>query len=227
MESREWRYRRRVTRKRRSAFLRGGAVAVAAFVVALIGPGSTSVLATDALASTAADCAWLSQALTPDARARALLDASSLDQKLRWLDEQSANNPTQTTFAGGITMPAQVPCTPLIQYTDGPANVSGAGTGITVFPAPIALAATWDQATARAKGKAQADEAWNKGRNVLLAPGLASGRAPRLGRTPEYLGEDPLLTGLIAASVTNGFGDNPGEPVESVLKHFVANEQEL
>src|SRR5207248_11232664 len=52
-------------------------------------------------------------------------------------------------------------------------------------------------------------------------------RDPRAGRTPEYLGEDPLLSGLMAASVINGFGDNAGEPVESVLKHYVANEQEL
>ena len=54
----------------------------------------------------------------------------TLDQKIRWLDEQSANNPTQTVFniGGGqtVTMPAQVPCTPVIQYTDGPASVVGA-----------------------------------------------------------------------------------------------------
>ena len=35
-----------------------------------------------------------------DQRATLLLKASTLDQKLRWLDEQAANNPTQTTFSG-------------------------------------------------------------------------------------------------------------------------------
>src|SRR4051812_33061231 len=83
------------------------------------------------------DCAqypWMDTARTADQRAHALLDASSLDQKLRWLNEQAANNPTQTVFARQrprnipasvpidttpFTMPAQVPCTPTIQYADG------------------------------------------------------------------------------------------------------------
>lgn len=62
---------------------------------------------------------------------------------------------------------------------------------------------------------------------MILAPGLASGRDPRSGRTPEYLGEDPLLAGELAAAMVHGFRDNPAEPVESVLKHYVANEQEI
>ena len=62
---------------------------------------------------------------------------------------------------------------------------------------------------------------------MILAPGLASGRTPLSGRTPEYLGEDPLLAGTLAAAMVHGFRDNPAEPVESVLKHYVANEQEI
>ena len=173
----------------------------------------------------------MNTSLTADQRARVLLDNSTLDQKIRWLDEISANNPTQTVFSIGggqtVTMPVQVPCTPVIQYTDGPANVAGAGTGITVFPAPIALSATWNTDLAQQKGQAQADEAFRKHRNVMLAPGMASGRDPRAGRTAEYLGEDALLAGTLAAAGVNGIGSNPGEPVEAVLKHFVANEQEL
>jgi beta-glucosidase len=180
------------------------------------------------------DCsgvAWMDTSRSAASRALALLDASTLDQKLRWLDEQSANNPTETTFSIGggqfVTMPPQVPCTPVIQYTDGPAAVSGAGPGITAFPSQTALSATWDERLARRKGKAQGYEAFHKHRNVALAPGLASGRTPLSGRTSEYLGEDPLLSGSMAAAVVRGFGDNPDEPVESVLKHYVANEQEI
>jgi len=166
------------------------------------------------------------------ARAQLLLAGSTLDQKLRWLDEQSANNPAQTSFSIGggqfVTMPPQVPCTPVIQYTDGPtAVVSGAGPNITAFPSQTALSATWDENLARRKGKAQGYEAFRKHRNVILAPGLASGRDPRSGRTAEYLGEDPLLAGTLAAQIIKGFGDNPNEPVEAVMKHYVANEQEL
>lgn len=177
------------------------------------------------------ECPWMDTTKSATARANLLLAASSLDQKLRWLDEQSANNPTQTVFniGGGqtTTMPPQVPCTPVIQYTDAPSAITGAGTGVTAFPVQVGLSATWDEALARRKAKAQGYEAFHKHRNVILAPGLASGRTPLSGRTPEYLGEDPLLAGTLAAAMVHGFRDNPGAPVESVLKHYVANEQEL
>jgi beta-glucosidase len=169
-------------------------------------------------------CPWMDTTKTPDARAQALLAASTLDQKLRWLDEQSANDPTNLN-AGGRPLPAQVPCTPFIAYADGPTAVV-AGTGVTAFPSQTALAATFDLQLARRKGKAQGYEAFHKRRNVLLAPGLSTARTPIAGRTSEYLGEDPLLSGVMAAAVVKGFGDNPSEPVESVLKHWVANEQE-
>jgi Fibronectin type III-like domain len=45
-------------------------------------------------------CPWMNTRLGPDQRARLLLNAGTLDQKLRWLDEQAANSPTQTTFSG-------------------------------------------------------------------------------------------------------------------------------
>ena len=187
-----------------------------AFVLAL--PVSANV----ALPALADDCPWMDTSLSPEQRARLLLDASTLDQKMRWLNEQAANNPTQTTFnAGGgqtATYPVQVACAPLIQYTDGPqAVVSGAGPDITAFPAQVALSATWDPDLARAKGQAHGSEAFDKQRNVLLAPGIASGRDPRSGRTAEYFGEDPLLAGLMAGAHARGIQDNPG--VEAQLKH--------
>ncbi|MDP9795035.1 beta-glucosidase [Catenuloplanes nepalensis] len=177
---------------------------------------------------------------TPEQRARALLAASTLDQKLRWLDEHSANDPNRTTFTTArprevpaeqftpvtFTMPVQVRCTPTIQYTDAPSAITGAGPGVTVFPANVSLSASWDTALAHAKGDAIAHEAWRKQRNVLLGPGIASGRDPRSGRTSEYLGEDPVLSGLMAAAYTRGVGADDGEPVQAQLKHFVANEQE-
>jgi len=185
---------------------------------------ATLVLGTAGTASAQTSCPWMDTTKTPEARAQALLDASTLDQKLRWLDEQSANDPTNLN-AGGRPLPAQVPCTPFIAYADGPTAVV-AGTGVTAFPSQTTLAASFDQALARRKGKAQGYEAFHKRRNVLLAPGLSTARTPIAGRTSEYLGEDPLLSGLMAAAVVKGFGDNPSEPVESVLKHWVANEQE-
>jgi beta-glucosidase len=168
----------------------------------------------------------LSGQLSADTRANLLLKASSLDQKLRWLDEQAANTPAQTTF-GGVTYPAQVPCTPTVVYTDGPDYVR-LTQGVTNFPAQIDLAATWDPGIAYQKGAAQADEAFRSGKNGILGPAVTSERTPLDGRTPEYLGEDPLLSGTLAAAQINGSQNgNPGEPVMAVLKHYIAGEQEL
>jgi beta-glucosidase len=171
-------------------------------------------------------CPWMDTSLSADARANLLLAASTLDQKLRWLDEQAAANPTQTTFRD-VTYPVQVPCTPVIQYTDGPESVTGT-TGVTAFPSQTALAATWDTTISRQKGQAQAEEAFDKHRNVLLGPGLSSGRTPLLGRTAEYMGEDSLLGGTLAGTMVQGIQEgNPDKPVMATLKHWVDNEQEL
>jgi beta-glucosidase len=198
-------------------------IAVVAAVV-LLGQGAVSSNATTA--NFPPGCSWLNTHQTADQRARLLLNASTLDQKLRWLDEQSANSPTQTTFSG-VTYPVQVSCTPTVVYTDGPDYVRGSA-GVTVFPAQIDLAASWNTDLAYAKGKAQGDEAFRSGKNVILGPGVSSSRTPLAGRTPEYLSEDPLLSGDLAAADINGIQTgNPNEPVMAVVKHFIANEQEL
>jgi beta-glucosidase len=181
---------------------------------------------TSVSSSELAECPWMNTHLSADARANLLLAASTLDQKIRWLDEQAANTPTQTTF-GGVSYPAQVPCTPTVVYTDGPDYVR-LTQGVTNFPAQISLAASWDPGLAYQKGAAEADEAFRSGKNGILGPAVNSGRTPLDGRTPEFLGEDPLLSGTLAAAQVNGIQNgNPNEPVLAVLKHYIANEQEL
>lgn len=173
-----------------------------------------------------ADVAWMDADASPEDRAADLIDASSQHQIYRWLVEQPANAPQQTEF-GGVEYPAQVPCTPEVVYTDGPDGVRFTE-GVTAFPAPIALASTWNTDLAHEKGRAQAQEAFDSGKNGVLGPGLASGRTPLSGRTPEYFGEDPVLTGLFTASSVDGLHEgDPLKPVLSDLKHYVANEQEL
>ncbi|BEL04778.1 glycoside hydrolase family 3 C-terminal domain-containing protein [Actinoplanes sichuanensis] len=174
----------------------------------------------------ATDCSahpWTDKRKSPAQRAKALLAASSPHQKYRWLVEQPANTPAQTEWTGGVVYPAQLPCTPTVVYTDGPDGIRFTD-GVTAFPATIATAATWNEKLAYGKGAAQADEAFDKGKNVVLAPGLASGRTPLSGRTPEYLGEDALLSGLLAAAGTRGI-QSDGR-VLATPKHYVANEQE-
>lgn len=73
-----------------------------------------------------------------------------------------------------------------------------------------------------------ASEAFDSGHAVILGPGVAGGRTPLSGRTPEYFGEDPVLSGVMGAAAVRGLED--GDPVKRVIsnpKHFVGNEQEL
>ena len=52
--------------------------------------------------------------------------------------------------------------------------------------------------------------------------------SPLAGRTPEYFGEDPVLSGQLAAAQVNGIQNPTGNrAVMGELKHYVANEQEL
>lgn len=195
-------------------------------------PAEASVTAGAKTAPVPAGCPWMNQNESATKRANQLLAASTLGQKLRWLNEQAANTPAQTVFGPGFfgpgaTYPAQVACTPTVVYTDGPDYVRGT-TGATVYPSQIALAASFSTDLAYAKGQSQADEAFRAGKNVILGPGVNSLRTPLSGRTPEYLGEDSLLSGDLAAADINGIQKgNSAEPVMAVLKHYIANEQEL
>lgn len=201
-------------------------VALASSIAVLVPLGVAVPLATAADAkSFDAACPWMDTHKSADQRAKLLLNASTLGQKLRWLDEQAANSPTVTTFSG-ITYPVQVGCTPKVVYADGPDYVRGPA-GVTIFPDQIGLAASFNEDLAYDKGVAQADEAFKSGKNVILGPGVSSSRTPLAGRTPEYLGEDSLLSGTMAAATINGIQSDKSQPVMAVVKHYIANEQEL
>lgn len=202
-------------------------VGLAVAVLTATAPAAMAESATAVSAAVPAGCPWMDTSKSADKRADLLLKASTLDQKLRWLDEQAANTPAQTTFSGGVTYPAQVACTPTVVYTDGPDYVRGSS-GVTVYPGQLAVASTFNTDLAYQKGKAQGDDAFRAGKNVILGPGMSSSRTPLAGRTPEYLGEDSLLSGDLTAALVDGIQNgNVNEPVMAVLKHYVANEQEL
>ena len=66
-------------------------------------------------------------------------------------------------------------------------------------------------------------EAWAKGFSVLLGGGVNLTREPRNGRNFEYLGEDPLLAGVLDAEAVRG---TQSQHVVSTVKHFALNDQE-
>ena len=182
---------------------------------------SAGLIATSPFAQAASvSCPWMDATQPPAVRAQEMLNAMTQQEKLSWLDEQN-----QYALA---TDPALCLPNPFIKYTDGPTGVQGNGTGVTAFPAPMGLTATWDLLLNRQKGQAHGAEAFGKGVNVILGPNVNGGRVPFDGRNYEQKGEDPFLAGQAAAAEINGIQlDNPDTPVEAVLKHFVLNDQEL
>lgn len=93
----------------------------------------------------------------------------------------------------------------------------------TFFPTGSALAATWNTEMALLYGISIGEEAKTRGKEVLLGPAINICRTPLNGRTYEYMSEDPLLTGKLAAQYIAGVQKNN---VAACVKHFAANNQE-
>ncbi len=110
---------------------------------------------------------------------------------------------------------------PALKMSDGPAGVRWGKS--TAFPAPVAMAATWNPELIEKIGNAMAEELKAKGRNVLLAPCVNIHRIPVGGRNFESYGEDPFLAGKIAEGFIRGVQK---EGVIACVKHYVANNQE-
>ena len=94
----------------------------------------------------------------------------------------------------------------------------------TIFPVPIAMAASWDPSTATRAQTIAAKEARSVGINWAFAPMLDIARDPRWGRIVEGAGEDPYLGSAMAAAQVRGFqGDYIGAPdhLLACMKHFV------
>jgi beta-glucosidase len=81
----------------------------------------------------------------------------------------------------------------------------------TIFPVPIAMAASWDPSAAIKAQTVAAKEASSVGIKWAFAPMLDIARDPRWGRMVEGAGEDPYLGSAMAAAQVRGFqGDYIG-----------------
>lgn len=93
----------------------------------------------------------------------------------------------------------------------------------TIFPVPIAMAASWDPALATQEQTIAAKEARSVGIDWAFAPMLDISRDPRWGRIVEGAGEDPFLGSAMAAAQVRGFqGEYIGAPdhLLACMKHF-------
>ncbi len=107
----------------------------------------------------------------------------------------------------------------------------------TCFPQGYGLGETWDTALLRQIGRQMGIEARAVNQRsgyrsqaglVLWAPNADIARDPRWGRTEESYGEDPFLTGELAAAMVRGLqGPDPKHWLAaSLMKHFLANSNE-
>jgi len=114
-------------------------------------------------------------------------------------------------------------CIPALNLEDGPEGVADGMTGVTQLPAAVSAAATWDRSTLTTYGKVIGKEQAGKGTNVDLGPTVNIVRDPRWGRAFESYGEDPYLSGQLAAAEITGV---QSKGVMAMVKHWAVYNQE-
>jgi beta-glucosidase len=147
---------------------------------------------------------------TPLQQANALLPQMTRDEKISLVANGGAGVPR-------LGIPALAP-------SDGPNGIRNGSPPRTAFPNAQVLAASWDTTLAQRFGGAVGDEAVAKGFNILLGPTVNILRTPLWGRAAETLGEDPFLSGQIAAAEVRGL---QSRHVIAEVKHYAANNQEI
>ncbi len=112
-----------------------------------------------------------------------------------------------------------------VRHEDGRgwAALDDADDEATYLPVVICLASTWNKDLGYEYGVVLGNEAKERGKHVLLGPGINIIRSPLNGRNFEYLSEDPFLTGVMAVGYVKGLQE---QGVAACPKHFAANNQE-
>jgi len=199
----------------------GARVVRLAIAAAVVGAGLTPALLDHAVTTaSAASCSWMDKHKSPDERARELVKAMTLDQKIAELYGRG-----DFTYYGAANDIPAVPelCIPELVFNDAGAGVGDGQTNTTAFPDGITQAASWDRDVQQSVGAEIGRQAWQKGIDVQLAPGVDIARSPLNGRNFEYAGEDPYLSGQTGVAEIRGI---QSVHVVATVKHFALNDQE-
>src|SRR5215831_19154910 len=188
-----------------------------AALAAALAPGTASART----ASPTAGCPWVHSAAPVAARVARVLGQMTLDDKIAMVDGVGFSFGT-AGYVGHIAANPRL-CIPGLNLEDGPQGVADGVPGVTQLPAPVALAAAFDPALARAYGTVVGSEERGKGADVNLGPTVNIVRDPRWGRAFETYGEDPYLAGQTAAGFIGGV---QGQGVLSQVKHWAVYNQE-
>ena len=186
-------------------------------------------LAALALAMTTPTAA-LAQDDDPDARAAALVEQMTREEKIRLvhghypniMGERPDGVPMSAGYVPGIPrlgIPAQ-------RMTDASLGVAAAHQhehDNTALPSGLAQAASFDPRMSYRAGATIGSEARTRGFNVMLAGGMNLTREPRGGRNFEYAGEDALLSAMMVGQSVAGIQSND---IVATVKHFALNAQD-
>src|ERR1035438_7394303 len=214
-------------------FLRGTGAAVSACALLSIFCLSVAGSAQRRQAPPAPTGPWMNTSLSPDERADLVLKEMTLDEKVALLhgvgmptdDPVNAENAPSNR---GVGYDVGVPRLgiPGIDMSDAAYGVRSSGVNgrySTALPANVAAAASWDPDAAFEYGALIGRELRAQGFNMSLGGGVNLTRDPRNGRTFEYLGEDPVLAGTLAAKLIEG---TQSAHVIGDIKHYALNDQE-
>ena len=178
---------------------------------------------------------WLNRKLGAQARASALVSAMTQDEKLQlvrtWFPpfaQGKPGAPADMIPSAGQMVGVPRLGIPTLRESDASLGVANQveqrkGDVATALPASLATAASFDPQLAYAGGAMIGSEARAKRFNVLLAGGVNLTRDPWGGRDFEYLGEDPLLAGVLDGAHIKGVQSNH---IVSTIKHYALNSQE-
>jgi beta-glucosidase len=146
---------------------------------------------------------WMNKSLSAERRAGLLLRAMTLKDKITLVHGVERKQHPFKGYVGYVPGNARLHI-PALKLADGRAGVGNNATGVTLLPAPIAAAASWDTSLLNTFGRVLGQEQWGKGTNVELGPTIDVVRVPQWGRTFETYGEDPYLNGQMAAAEIRG-----------------------
>jgi beta-glucosidase len=196
---------------------------VAALIVACIGMLFFGPILQSAVAQDTANLPYMNPKLSPEQRATDLVSRMTLEEKASQLVNDARAIPR-----------LQVPA-----YNWWSEALHGViDTGVTEFPEPIGLAATFDAPQIHAmahdigiEGRIKHVQDVKAGHVGIMggldfwAPNLNIFRDPRWGRGQETYGEDPFLTGRMGVAFVTGMqGDNPKYYLTiSTPKHFAVH----
>lgn len=179
--------------------------------------------------SKASQLPWMNTSLSPQTRAQLLVSAMTLDQKIEQLAGQPGPIPELPACGNGSRHIPGIPALdiPTFRITNGPVGIGQSDCSpnpqATALPSALGLAASFDPSLASQYGDLIGSEARTLGLDVVEGPGMDMARTGYGGRNFEYLGEDPLLAGTMAASEIQGI---QGNGVIAMAKHYVLNDQE-